>query len=109
MDWGSPEFVLAIMGIFAISGVLKSWGRPARTVHGKRGKRGQIEAAEAGETTRLRAENAQLRDRLEHHEDRIIVLEKIVTDSGFDIAHQIEALRDRPAPRIEAGRDRATS
>lgn len=27
-------------------------------------------------------------------EDRLRVLEKIVTDRGFDVAHQIEALRD---------------
>lgn len=27
-------------------------------------------------------------------EDRVRVLERIVTDKGFDVAHQIEALRD---------------
>lgn len=33
-------------------------------------------------------------------EDRVRVLERIVTDKGFDVAHQIEALRD--ARRTEA-------
>ncbi|HSG34894.1 MAG TPA: hypothetical protein VLA37_10190 [Sphingomonadaceae bacterium] len=107
MDWGSPLFVLAIIGMAMFAGVLKSWGKSAHGIEGKRGRRGAI-GAEAGEVTRLREENAQLRDRLELHEDRIIVLEKIVTDSGYDIAHQIERLRDRdPAPRIETSRDRA--
>lgn len=109
MDWGSPEFVLAIMGIFAISGVLKSWGKSAHAHQGGRGKRLRAGegVAEPAEVDRLRSENAQLRDRLEMHEDRIIVLEKIVTGSGFDIAHQIEALRDRP--RVGAGRGGAAS
>lgn len=39
-------------------------------------------------------------------EDRVRVLERIVTDKGYDVAHQIEALRD--TRKIEAlldGRD----
>ena len=34
-------------------------------------------------------------DRAELIEDRVRVLERIATDKGQDIAHQIEALRDR--------------
>lgn len=36
-------------------------------------------------------------------EERVRVLERIVTDQGYDVASQIEALRDRPsiAPRAE--------
>jgi hypothetical protein len=34
-------------------------------------------------------------DRAELLEDRVRVLERIATDRGQDIAHQIEALRDR--------------
>ena len=111
MDFGSPEFVLAIIGMAMLSGVLKSWGRPAHGAVGKRRGGKQAEAAEQSEVTRLRAENAQLRDRLELHEDRLITLEKIVTDSGYDVARQIERLRDRPepTPRIETGRDRAAN
>lgn len=38
-------------------------------------------------------------------EDRVRVLERIVTDKGFDVAHQIEALRDARAEdrMLEAG------
>lgn len=33
----------------------------------------------------------------EELEERMRILERIVTDRGFDVAHQIEALRDRQA------------
>ena len=32
--------------------------------------------------------------RIEELEDRVRVLERIVTDGGYDLAHKIEALRD---------------
>jgi hypothetical protein len=104
MSWG-PEFVLVIIGMAMLSGVLKSWGRAANGGPGKHGKRGKGDPAELAELGTLRAENAHLRDRLEMHEDRLITLEKIVTDSGFDVAHQIERLRDPSPPRIETGRE----
>ena len=37
-------------------------------------------------------------------EDRVRVLERIVTDGGYDVATQIEALRDRPG-KVEQGSD----
>lgn len=42
--------------------------------------------------------------RIDDLEDRLRVLERIVTDRGFDVAHQIEALRDqrRVEERLEA-------
>jgi hypothetical protein len=39
---------------------------------------------------------AQYAVRNEHLEERVRVLERIVTDKGFDLASQIEDLRDRP-------------
>jgi hypothetical protein len=51
---------------------------------------------------------AQQDARIEELEDRVRVLERIVTDGGYDLAHKIEALRDErsldarletPAPR----------
>jgi ATP-dependent protease ClpP protease subunit len=41
------------------------------------------------------SENAQLRSQVQQLQDRIRVLERIVTDSGVQTAAQIEALRDR--------------
>ncbi|MBO9519716.1 MAG: hypothetical protein J7493_16775 [Porphyrobacter sp.] len=40
--------------------------------------------------------------RMDAMEDRMRVLERIVTDRGFDVAHQIEALRDQRPLASEA-------
>ena len=42
--------------------------------------------------------------RIEELEDRVRVLERIVTDGGYDLAHKIEALRDERSvdARLEA-------
>jgi hypothetical protein len=108
MNWGGPEFVLCIIGMTLIAGVLKSWGRAAHGLD-KRGRKLKGGALDPSELAALRAENAQLRDRLELHEDRLITIERIVTDSGYDLARQIERLRDVPASRIEAARDRTAN
>lgn len=56
-------------------------------------------------------ENAALRAELSSMKDRLAVVERIVTDKGFDVAHQIEQLRadGQPAPQGEAkyGSDRS--
>jgi hypothetical protein len=45
-------------------------------------------------------ENARLRDQVKRLQDRIQILERIVTDRGAETASQIEALRERD--QIEA-------
>ncbi|NQX94447.1 MAG: hypothetical protein HRT64_05940 [Erythrobacter sp.] len=40
---------------------------------------------------------AQIETEKSELEERVRVLERIVTDRGFDVATQIEALRDQPA------------
>ena len=47
----------------------------------------------------LTQENAGLRAELSSMKDRLAVVERIVTDKGFDVAHQIERLRDA-APHL---------
>ena len=43
-------------------------------------------------------------DRTDLLEDRVRVLERIATDRGLDLAHEIEALRDRQVqPQLEPG------
>jgi len=34
-------------------------------------------------------------------EERVAVLERIITDRGYEVAHAIESLRDPPVSRIE--------
>lgn len=61
-----------------------SWGR-------------KVERAESAETQRLKAENRDLHGKLDAMQDRLIVLEKIITDRGYSLSAEIEALRDAPA------------
>jgi hypothetical protein len=66
-----------------------------------REKKLEVEAMNAAEKA------AQYASRSHELEERVRVLEQIVTDSGAQTAAQIEALR--PAPRRSAGRKAAES
>lgn len=99
MDWGSPEFIIAIVAVCSGAAIINNWirakhGYPLEDDNGEK-----IEKTDSGETRRLREQNQQLRDVMERMEDRMVVLERIVTDKGYTVAEEIEALRDRPAPR----------
>ena len=52
--------------------------------------------------------DARQEARVEELEDRVRVLERIVTDGGYDLAHKIEALRDERSvdARLEASAPR---
>jgi hypothetical protein len=103
MDWGGPEFIIAIIAIATFGGILKTWVRAHHGLpdHDRPGRRGRRQAAEdTAEVERLKAENARLTDRLEASEDRLAVLERIVTDKSYSLASEIEALREEPA-RLE--------
>ena len=50
-------------------------------------------------------EKAELRERNHELGARLAVLERIVTDKGYDVASQIDALRDTPATAAHTGRD----
>jgi len=103
MFWG-PDFVLAIIGMAMFAGVLKTairakHGLPDPHPHSGGGKARRAEIARLSDentslVTGLREDNARLVSRLESYEDRLIVLERIVTDRGYALAHEIEALRD---------------
>ena len=106
MDFGSPEFVLAIIGMAMLAGVMKTavrakHGLPDGPACGKRA-RGRDTARLPDESKRtieqLEAENRRLSGRVEVFEDRLIVLEKIVTDGGYTLSREIEALRDARRP-----------
>jgi hypothetical protein len=107
MNFGGPEFVLAIIAMAMFAGVLKTAVRakhglsdphphapPYPHAGGRKGRSSEV-ARLADENAGLREENARLSNRLETYEDRLIVLERIVTDRGYGIAAEIEALRDR--------------
>jgi hypothetical protein len=105
MQFGSPEFVLAIIGMAMFAGVMKAAVRAKHGLPehdfppgaGRRGRRAAIESARddsAAQVVTLKAENKRLTDQVETMQDRLIVLEKIVTDRGYTLASEIEALRD---------------
>jgi len=58
--------------------------------------RTKIAEMQVGATAEASAEKtAQYGSQIQRLEDRVQVLERIVTDKGYDVATQIEALRDK--------------
>jgi hypothetical protein len=78
------EFVIAVLFmVFAFTIIRHKLGIPVRSM---REMRGDL-PVDNGENDRLRSQVQQL-------QERIRVLERIVTDRGAETAAQIEALRD---------------
>lgn len=89
-----PGFIVAIVLVCTMGWLVNNWirakhGYPLEDEWG-----GKTVKPDTGETQRLRAENKALHDKLDAMQDRMIVLEKIVTDRGYSLAEEIEALRD---------------
>ena len=78
------EFVIAVLFmVFAFTIIRHKLGIPVRSMREMRGD--PVDGQE----------NARLRQQVQQLQDRIRVLERIVTDRGVETAAQIEALRDR--------------
>ena len=93
MDWGSPEFVIAIIAVCTFGWLANNWIRAKHGYALEDDWGRKIEPSNSGETIRLEAENRELHDKLDVMQDRMIVLEKIVTDRGYSLTDEIEALR----------------
>ena len=79
------EFVIAVLFlVFAFTIIRHKMGIPVRSMREMR------EGVGTGD-----AENDRLRGQVKQLQERIRVLERIVTDRGAETAAQIEALRDR--------------
>tara|TARA_B100000678_G_scaffold122800_1_gene102732 strand:- start:1309 stop:1629 length:321 start_codon:yes stop_codon:yes gene_type:complete len=92
----TPE-VVAIVGLAGVGGwVLTTWmriknGYPLENSWGK-----AIYPKDSEERVKLLTqENAQLRAELGSIKDRLGNVERIVTDSGYSLTHEIESLRER--------------
>ena len=84
------EFVLVLVILLFVLGVIRhKMGIPARSMREMRGD---------GPNNQ---ENERLLEQVKQMQDRIRVLERIVTDGGAQTAQQIEALREHD--RIEGG------
>ncbi|GMN02922.1 hypothetical protein [Erythrobacter sp. MTPC3] len=92
MDW-----VVAIVVVSTLGWLANNWIRAKHGYEledewgGKTAKK-----TDTAETNRLKSENRELNEKLDAMQDRMIVLEKIVTDRGYSLADEIEALRDVP-------------
>lgn len=93
-----PSFIVAIVMICTGGWLINNW---IRAKHGYAledewgGKTERKETAGSrAETERLKAENRELHGKVEAMQDRLVVLEKIVTDRGYTLAQEIEALRE---------------
>ena len=96
MDWGGPTFVVLLVVISTVGWLVNNWIRARHGYPLEDELFGKSERADTEEAKKLREQNQQLRDIVERMEDRMIVLERIVTDKGYTVAEEIEALRDRP-------------
>ena len=96
MDWGSPFFVLAIVGMSTAGWLVNNWirarhGYPVEGEWGGTHSREDVDGARKIEL--LTHENDRLKGQLTRLEDRIAVLERIATDPANRIAKEIDALR----------------
>ena len=93
MDWGI---------LIPLAGIVMGCTIPMVAIRAKTQlKMAQLNAAASAETTAEKA--AQYASRVQQLEDRVQVLERIVTDKGYDVATQIEALRDTRSVELDAG------
>jgi hypothetical protein len=84
------EFVLGILLLMFVFTIIRhKLGIPVRSMREMRGEPVND------------AENARLRTQVKQLQDRINVLERIVTDRGVETAAQIEALRERDKIEVE--------
>jgi hypothetical protein len=93
MNFAGPDFVLAIIAISTGGWLINNWIRAHHGYALEDEWGGKTQAARSAEKQSLQAENAELREQLDHFADRVKVLERIVTDKSVDVATQIEALR----------------
>ena len=92
----SPRDVIALLFVLTLPTILMLY--IAKRFFAYREKKLDVEMSLAAEkAAQYAASNAEL-------EQRVRVLEQIVTDGGAQTAAQIEALRGRPVAKIEDGR-----
>ena len=94
MNFGGPEFVLALVAMSTGGWLISSWIRARHGYPLQDEWSGKTARAPDDAVSALRAEYTELRGQLGAFSDRVRVLERIVTDKGYDVATQIEALRD---------------
>ncbi len=94
MDWAGPFFVIAIIVVCAGGAAINNWIRAKHGYPLENEWGGTTKREDDGSKAELQRENAALRTEVKTVHDRVAVLERIVTDKGYGLADEIEALRD---------------
>ena len=94
MNFGGPEFVIAIIAISTGGWLINNWIRARHGYALEDEWGGKSSKAEDQATQQLKSENVDLRVQLGQFADRVKVLERIVTDKGYQVSAQIDALND---------------
>ena len=92
MNFGGPNFVLAIIAISTIGWIITTFIR-ARHGYPLEGEWGGKVTREDPATRQLVAENEALKTNVARLEDRLKVLERIATDPSRQLADDIDNLR----------------
>jgi len=96
MNWGGPTFVIAIIAICYGGWILNNWirarhGYPLEDEWG--GKTGPKLPDAERKIGLLTNENEALQGKVSRLEERVAVLERIVTDKSHRLSEEIEQLR----------------
>lgn len=96
MNFGGPSFVIAIIAICTAGWIFNNWirarhGYPLENEWG--GQTAKIDADADRKIMLLSSENESLTGKVSHLEERISVLERIVTDKAGRLSEEIEKLR----------------
>ncbi len=96
MQWGGPGFVIAIIALSYGAWILSTWirsrhGYPIENEWGGMVSKGDLGAERKIEL--LTQENGELKDKIARLEERVAVVERIVTDRSLRIDEEIEKLR----------------
>ena len=96
MEWGGPNFVLAIIAISTIGWVATSWIR-ARHGYPEEGEwGGSVSKTDPDAARKIElhsTENERLAGQVSRLEERIAVLERIATDAPSRLTAEIERLK----------------
>jgi hypothetical protein len=95
---GNFNFIFVLLIFFALTGAMRSRGLG----RGHRRLQDEIDNLRSVHASAPAALPSAPKEQVERLEDRVRVLERIVTDRGYNLAAEIEALRDRkPAHELQ--------